>query len=91
MSGNLKGLPGNIHLSISVVQATTVSRKWYGRCLLKLKPYSMTLLLYIITIVLVIGWSLGYFVYAAGSIIHTLLIMAVITILLSIIRGKRPV
>jgi len=51
----------------------------------------MSTLLYILTFILVIGWLLGYFVYSAGSIIHTLLIMAIITILLSIIRGKNPV
>jgi len=51
----------------------------------------MTILLYIVTIILILGWSLGYFVFSAGSIIHALLIMAVITILLSIIRGKKPV
>ena len=51
----------------------------------------MTILLYIITIILLLGWSLGYFIFSAGSVIHALLIMAVITILLSIIRGKRPI
>ncbi|MGC4037905.1 MAG: lmo0937 family membrane protein [Chitinophagaceae bacterium] len=51
----------------------------------------MSTLLYLVTIILLIGWSLGYFVYSAGSVVHTLLIMAVITILLTIIRGKRPI
>lgn len=51
----------------------------------------MTILLHIITIVLLLGWSLGYFVFSAGSVIHALLIMAIITILLSIIRGKKPI
>lgn len=44
-------------------------------------------LLYLIAIVLVIGWLLGFFVFNAGSIIHILLVIAVIAILLRIIRG----
>jgi predicted ferric reductase len=50
----------------------------------------MSTLLYILAVILVIGWSLGYFVYSAGSIIHTLLMLAIITTLLGIILGKNP-
>lgn len=44
-------------------------------------------LLYLIAIILVIGWLLGFFVFNAGSIIHILLVIAIIAILLRIIRG----
>jgi hypothetical protein len=44
-------------------------------------------LLYLIAIVLVIGWLLGFFVFNAGSIIHILLVIAIIALLLRIIRG----
>lgn len=44
-------------------------------------------LLYIIAIILVIGWLLGFFVFNAGSIIHILLVIAIIALLLRIIRG----
>ncbi|MBK0382519.1 lmo0937 family membrane protein [Pedobacter sp. SD-b] len=44
-------------------------------------------ILYIIAVVLVIGWLLGFFVYSLGAIIHVLLVLAVIAILLAIIRG----
>ncbi|MFW5835436.1 MAG: lmo0937 family membrane protein [bacterium] len=46
----------------------------------------MRSLLYIIAVVLDIGWILGFFVYSAGSLIHALLVLALISILLSIIR-----
>lgn len=46
-------------------------------------------LLYIVAVVLVIGWALGYFVYSASGLIHILLVIAVIAILLRIIGGKR--
>jgi hypothetical protein len=39
-------------------------------------------------VVLVILWALGFFVYNAGSIIHVLLVIAVIAILFRLIKGK---
>lgn len=45
-------------------------------------------LLYLIAIILIIGWLLGVFVYSAGSLIHTLLVLAIIVILVNIIRGR---
>ncbi len=36
---------------------------------------------------MVILWALGYFVFSIGSIIHLLLLVAVIAILLRLIRG----
>lgn len=46
-------------------------------------------ILYVIAVVLLIGWILGFFVYSAGSIIHILLVIAVIAIVLQVIRGQR--
>ncbi|TDQ23897.1 lmo0937 family membrane protein [Tenacibaculum caenipelagi] len=46
-------------------------------------------LLYIIAVILVIGWLLGFFVYNAGEIIHILLVIAVIAVLFRLIGGKR--
>ncbi|WP_345101023.1 lmo0937 family membrane protein [Mucilaginibacter panaciglaebae] len=43
-------------------------------------------LLYIIAVILIIGWALGFFYYSAGGIIHVLLVIAVIALLLGIIR-----
>lgn len=48
----------------------------------------MRSLLYLVAIILIIGWALGFFVYSAGSIIHILLVIAVIAILLRLIGGK---
>ena len=44
-------------------------------------------LLYLIAVVLVIGWLLGFFVYSVGGLIHILLVIAGIAILLRLIRG----
>ncbi|ULQ53312.1 lmo0937 family membrane protein [Flavihumibacter fluvii] len=43
-------------------------------------------LLYIVAVVLIIGWLLGVFVYSATGLIHILLVLAVVSILLSLIR-----
>lgn len=44
-------------------------------------------LLYLVAVVLVIGWALGFFVYSAGSLIHILLVIAIIAILFKVIRA----
>lgn len=48
-------------------------------------------ILYIIAVVLVIAWAIGFLGYHAGSIIHILLVVAAIAVLLRIIRGSRKV
>lgn len=48
----------------------------------------MSSLLYIIAIILLIGWLLGFFVFSVGSFIHILLVIAIIAILFRLIRGK---
>ena len=48
-------------------------------------------MLYLVAIILIIGWLLGFFVFSAGGLIHILLVIAVIAILLRIIQGRNPV
>lgn len=43
-------------------------------------------LLYIIAVILVIGWVFGYFYGGQGNIIHVLLVIAIIALLLGVIR-----
>ncbi|HTA83280.1 MAG TPA: lmo0937 family membrane protein [Bacteroidia bacterium] len=50
----------------------------------------MRSLLYIIAVILVICWAVGFFAYSAGYLIHILLVIAVIAILLNLIRGNGP-
>jgi hypothetical protein len=50
----------------------------------------MSNLLYVIAVILIIAWAVGFFAYSAGSIIHLLLVIAVIAVLLRIIRGSDP-
>lgn len=46
-------------------------------------------LLYAIAVFLIIFWAIGFFAYSTGSIIHILLVIAVVAILLRLIQGKR--
>lgn len=45
-------------------------------------------LLYIIAVILVIGWLIGFVGFNTGGLIHLLLVIAVIAVLLKIISGK---
>ncbi len=45
-------------------------------------------LLYVIALVLVIIWAIGFFGYAAGGIIHLLLVIAIVMVLLKFIRRE---
>jgi hypothetical protein len=46
----------------------------------------MRSLLYLIGVIVIIGWIFGFFIYSAGAIIHLLLVIAAISILLAVIR-----
>jgi hypothetical protein len=48
----------------------------------------MNSLLYLIAVILIIGWLLGVFVYSVGGLIHILLVLAVISIVLRLIGGR---
>ncbi|HRK52499.1 MAG TPA: lmo0937 family membrane protein [Cyclobacteriaceae bacterium] len=38
--------------------------------------------------ILLIGWVLGFFVFSLGSVIHFLLVFAIIAVLFRLIRGR---
>jgi uncharacterized protein DUF5670 len=44
-------------------------------------------LLYLIAVILVIAWLIGFLGYHVGGLFHILLVIAVIAILLRVIRG----
>lgn len=46
----------------------------------------MRSILYIFAVILIIGWLLGVFLWSAKGLIHILIILAVISLLLGIIR-----
>lgn len=44
-------------------------------------------LLYIIAVILIIIWALGFFAYNVGGVIHILLVIAIIAVILRVMRG----
>jgi hypothetical protein len=48
-------------------------------------------LLYIVAVVLIIIWGIGFLGYhAGGSLIHILLVIALISVILRVIQGNKP-
>jgi hypothetical protein len=45
-------------------------------------------ILYIIAVILVIGWLVGFVGYNAGGLIHILLVIAIIAVLIRVISGR---
>lgn len=45
-------------------------------------------MLRLLLIILVIGWLLGFFVFNLGSLLHILLVVAVIVLVVDLIRGR---
>ncbi len=46
-------------------------------------------LLYVVAVILLIAWAVGFIGYNAGGIIHILLVVAIIAVLLRVIQGKK--
>jgi hypothetical protein len=49
----------------------------------------MSNLLYIIAVILIIAWAIGFLAYGVGGLIHILLVIALIAIIFRIIQGRR--
>lgn len=45
-------------------------------------------LLYVIAVILIICWLVGFFAYEASALIHVLLVLAIISVLVSVVRGN---
>lgn len=49
-------------------------------------------ILYILVVILIIGWLLGMFAFnVSSSLIHVLLVIAVIVLLLKLLGGRRGI
>jgi hypothetical protein len=46
-------------------------------------------LLYVLAVVLLIAWAIGFVGFHVGGIIHILLVIAIIAILLRVIQGRK--
>jgi hypothetical protein len=46
-------------------------------------------LLYVVAVVLIIAWAIGFLGMHAGGLIHILLVIAIIAVLVRVIQGRR--
>jgi hypothetical protein len=46
-------------------------------------------LLYVIALILIIAWAIGFIGYSVGGLIHVLLVIALIAVILRIIQGRK--
>jgi len=46
-------------------------------------------LLYVVAVILIIAWAIGFVGYQAGGIIHILLVIAIIAVILQVIQGRK--
>jgi len=46
-------------------------------------------ILYVVAVVLLISWAVGFFGYAAGGPIHILLVLPLVILIVRILRGRK--
>jgi hypothetical protein len=46
-------------------------------------------ILYLVAVILIIAWAVGYLGYNAGGLIHVLLVIALIAVILRVIQGRK--
>jgi hypothetical protein len=54
-----------------------------------LKLITMGNLLYVIALILIIAWAIGFIGYSVGGLIHILLVIALIAVILRVIQGRK--
>jgi hypothetical protein len=54
-----------------------------------LQSMGMKTILYILAVLLIIGWIAGMMLKVAGGMIHILLVIAIIAILINVIQGRK--
>lgn len=48
----------------------------------------MSSLLYLIAVILLIGWAIGVFIYSVTGLIHILLVLALVAVIFRLIGGR---
>lgn len=46
-------------------------------------------LLYVLAVIIVIAWAIGFIGYSLGGLIHILLVIALISVILGVIQGRK--
>jgi hypothetical protein len=66
-------------------------RPWGGALARKGGGMSLANILWLVVVVIVVLWLLGFVAHIAGGLIHLLLVLAVIVVIVNLIMGRRAV
>lgn len=47
-------------------------------------------MLWLLILLILIGWALGIFVFNLGGLLHVLLVVALIMLIVNLVRGEAP-
>ena len=76
-------------IALLVCNFTLINKDKKTSSIINIKKKIMGNLLYVVAIILVIAWAIGFIGYSAGGLIHLLLVIAVIAIILRVIQGRK--
>jgi Family of unknown function (DUF5670) len=48
-------------------------------------------ILYVLAVLLIIGWAIGFFGFQAGGLIHALLVIGLIVLVVKLVQGRKVV
>ena len=68
---------------------TLINQHNFTTFTITIKKKIMGNLLYVVAVILIIAWAIGFIGYSAGGIIHVLLVIAIIAIILRVIQGQK--
>lgn len=57
----------------------------------QIKYKTMGNLLYVVAVLLIIGWAIGFIGFQVGGLFHILLVIALIAIILRVIEGRSAI
>jgi hypothetical protein len=55
----------------------------------QLNRNTMKNLLYFVAVILIIAWAVGLFAFNAGSMVHILLLVAIVSLLIKVVQGDK--
>lgn len=89
--------PGNTHQIAPLWKIREESPGWHERCSLSrgLPNYRFEegdfIMLWTILVILLVLWLVGLLTHVGGSLIHLLLVVAVIVLVINLVTGRRAV
>ena len=81
-----------VNYSKNYVTAAIIDNHTFVSVIILLTNLKITImgnLLYVVAVVLIVAWAVGFLGFHAGGLIHILLVIAIIAVLVRVIQGRR--